>query len=79
MKCDCGEELTYDYNHEWRTLVAYHVVEGHDHDDNCITRRYVCPNEHRKTIGIINKCSNKDCGWVGKKKCLCCIKVEAWP
>lgn len=61
------------------TLVAYMSPPGHDHDDNCRVSVYMCSNNHRRSISIINRCYNDDCSWVGKTECHCSEKVEEWP
>lgn len=84
MKCHtCDSELFYSVNNgaESSTLVGYMSPPGHDHDDNCVSRRYECENGHIITVSKRNKCSNPDCDWVGREKCFCHHgkKVEEWP
>lgn len=60
------------------TLVAYQSPPGHNHDDNCVTRVYMCEGGHRRTVSRINRCGA--CEWYGKTKCFCCgDKVGEWP
>lgn len=62
------------------TLVAYLSPAGHDHDDNCRERVYICHEcGGEKIISKQNKC--KVCDWVGKTECFCHKgkKVEDWP
>lgn len=80
MKCKCGEDLFLDetwHLNDCITLVMYYSPEGHNHDDNCITRLYKCKNEHYIKLGIIRRCHA--CDWKGSDKCFCCTKVEKWP
>lgn len=65
--------------YETKTLVGYSSPKGHNHDDNCIKREYVCKGcGNIEVISIINKCH---CGWTGKTECFCCPdgKVDEWP
>lgn len=73
----CGEFLSLWYG-TMSTMVAFHSPVGHNHDDNCKTRRYVCKNEHLYIISKINKCPS--CDWEGKKECFCHPhkKAEKW-
>jgi hypothetical protein len=61
------------------TLVGYSSPPGHDHDDNCRLREYVCENGHRLTVSKRNKCPK--CDWKGKLTCFCHTgeKVDEWP
>ena len=80
MKCpDCGAETRHTGT--FRTLVGYgHLSDGHDHDDNCLTRRYVCENQHQWTESRRRRCPKTDCGWMGKASCPCHAgpKVAEW-
>jgi len=82
MSCkECGEKLIYDQKGTWGTLVGYSSPSGHghDHDDNCLKRSYVCKNGHRKTVSLRRSCPA--CDWVGKADCFCHEgpKVDEWP
>lgn len=63
---------------EFTTLVGYHSPEGHNHDDNCVKREYICANRHHFTLSIRRSCP---CGWLGKEDCFCHkgIKISKWP
>jgi hypothetical protein len=63
------------------TLVYYFSPPGHDHDDNCVNRRYVCSNGHSVSVSRRNSCPNKECDWKGKTECFCHAgqKVDKWP
>ena len=63
---------------ESMTLVGYFSEPGHNHDDNCRKRLYLCKNNHKFALSKINKCH---CGWEGKKDCFCHKgeKVNSWP
>ena len=77
MKCEiCNEEMSFD--HTFMTLVAYNSPAGHDHDDNCLIRNYICSNGHVKIVSLRRRCSS--CDWVGKDKCFCHPdkKVDKW-
>lgn len=75
---NCSEEIGNQIV-EMQTLVGYGRLPGHDHDDNCWKRTYICSNEHVIEVGKIRKCPN--CEWVGKSSCFCHygMKVEEWP
>ena len=40
-KCECGAAWT-QWSGGQMTCVGYFSPPGHDHDDNCMVRRYVC-------------------------------------
>ena len=63
------------------TLVAYISPSGHDHDDNCKVRQYICPDGHVTRISKQNRCPVKGCDWVGEEYCTCHPgkKVKEWP
>src|SRR5262245_34538782 len=50
---------------ECQTLVGYHSEPGHNHDDNCLHRIYLCQNGHRKPVYLRRKCPA--CDWKGKE------------
>ena len=79
-KCpECGEIMTSEGTGS--TLVGYYSPAGHDHDDNCKGREYVCENKHRLFVSRQNRCFSEGCGWVGKEECFCHKgkKVKEWP
>jgi len=79
-KCpECGGIMTSEGTGE--TLVGYYNPPGHNHDDNCRGREYVCENNHRLFISKQNCCPVEGCGWVGKEECFCHKgkKVKEWP
>lgn len=61
------------------TCVGYTSPEGHCHDDNCVTRDYICPAGHTLKVGLRRTCPA--CNWKGKEKCSCHpgTKVDQWP
>lgn len=61
--------------------MGYISPEGHDHDDNCVRRMYICGNGHQTILSKRNRCPNTDCDWVGEKTCHCHEgeKVDEWP
>lgn len=61
------------------TLVGFTSPEGHNHDDNCWKRPYVCPSGHEVTIARRRTCHR--CNWAGKPDCGChdYDKVSEWP
>lgn len=64
---------------EQETLVYYQSPEGHNHNDNCLTRTYVCENKHNLIVSKQQKCPA--CDWQGKTTCFCHPgpKVTNWP
>ena len=79
MNCPtCEEPLNYDGMGEGMTLVGFYSPPGHDHDDNCRFRGYVCKNGHYLKVSKRNTCH---CGLKGKVECFCHKgpKVEEWP
>lgn len=82
MKCPkCSEELKWIKGYEMSTLVGFYSEEGHNHDDNCSYRLYICKNDHTVKIYKQKKCCHPDCDWVGKEECWCHEgkKVKEWP
>ena len=83
MKCtedSCNKPLMFDTSRgQFSTCVGYFSPEGHDHDDNCVSRRYVCYAGHIKMVSKRNTCSV--CNWKGKESCFCHPegKVDKWP
>jgi hypothetical protein len=65
----CGEKISHDGSGVHTTLVGYSSPSEHNHDDNCITKRYRCTNGHSFLLSKRNKCNK--CNWVGKNKCEC--------
>ena len=59
------------------TLVGYCSPPGHNHDDNCIKRLYLCENGHKIILSKRRRCH---CGWVGKESCFCHdgLKIDEW-
>lgn len=78
-----GSEWKPDRIEETATLVGYSSPEGHNHDDNCIVRTYICKNGHTMKISKQRRCPA--CDWVGKLLCAChygsrySVKLEDWP
>jgi len=73
MKCSkCETEVT-NHSGEWQTLVGYW-----GHDDNCLSREYVCPCGHRWVESLLRSCDR--CDWTGKDECFCHggQKVTRW-
>lgn len=64
---------------EGQTLVGYESPEGHEHDDNCLSRVYVCGNGHERKVSKRRSCPA--CDWKGKTSCSCHPgeKVDTWP
>ena len=77
---ECGEKFEYHTGTE-TTLVGYCSPPGHDHDDNCQGRYYVCPNGHVAKVYKRNICPADNCDWKGKLTCFCHDgdKIEEWP
>lgn len=78
MLCQCGEPFV-KHTAESTTLVGYYSEDGHDHDDNCLKRVYICADEHRTLLSIMRTCDR--CDWTGKERCFCHPgdKVVEWP
>lgn len=81
MTCDCGERMTGNADSERETLLGFASQPGHNHNDNCLTRNYVCPNGHVRVVAIRRRCDVEGCTWKGKEECPCHSgkKVEEWP
>ena len=77
----CGGKMRCENDCVTTTLVAFHCEDGHNHDDNCLTRAYRCEFGHTVTVGIRRRCNAKDCEWKGKQRCDCHDgdKVNTWP
>lgn len=79
-RCECGKPFVKHTSGEMQTLVGYSRPEpGHNHDDNCRYRIYVCENGHRVRVYRQNRCDA--CDWRGKATCFCHegTKVTEWP
>ena len=80
MTCACGLPFIA-HSGTGMTLVGYASPPGHNHDDNCRTRAYLCPDGHRTHLSARNHCTAPGCEWVGKAECRTCqhTKLEHWP
>lgn len=79
MVCsECSEAFEY-HGGTGSTLVGYFSPPGHDHNDNCKKRVYVCANGHKTMITKQNSCPK--CEWTGKVTCFCHEgeKAKEWP
>ncbi len=79
IKCQCGGEIIKEIGlGECVTLVGYASEPGHDHDDNCRKRTYLCSNGCKFVLSKRNKCH---CGWEGQEECFCHKgkKISEWP
>ncbi len=76
--CRCGGPFI-KHTGESTTLVGYYSEDGHDHDDNCLKRVYICADEHRTLVSLQRSCDA--CDWKGKERCFCHEgdKVTMWP
>ena len=77
----CGNKMICKLG-TWSTLLFYSSPEGHDHDDNCKARLYVCTVCHHSiVISRQNRCPVKGCDWVGCETCFCHEgkKAKEWP
>ena len=81
MKCPICSLDTVWNGFGSETLVGFYSPSGHDHNDNCLKRGYVCANGHYIGVYLRRKCSDPACDWVGKKTCFCHEgdKVDEWP
>lgn len=79
MTCKCGKPLVASDGREGSTLVGFYSPPGHDHDDNCRKRWYLCEDGHVTCVSRQNRCPA--CGWRGIETCFCCVgpKVKEWP
>lgn len=78
--CWCGE--AWESTHGgFKTCVGYFSPPGHDHNDNCVTRRYACSGGHRVNLSVRRKCPHPECYWAGKRECGCHRgrKCSEWP
>lgn len=75
----CSDIMTYGGTSS--TYVGYLSPRGHNHDDNCLSRRYSCACGNQVKVSKQNKCDADGCDWVGKSECGCCggIKLTDWP
>lgn len=64
---------------ETTTLVGFGSPAGHNHDNNCWCRLYVCSNNHEVKIGRRMECDT--CDWKGMERCGChdYDKLNDWP
>lgn len=78
MECKCGKPFAR-HSGEFTTLVGSFSPLGHNHDDNCRSRVYVCEDGHTTTLSKRNRCHA--CEWVGKAECFCHpgLKIDEWP
>lgn len=76
--CHCGLPMSSDGG-VMSTLLGYASPPGHNHDDNCRCRMYMCEHGHVRIVFKRNRCPA--CDWVGKKHCNCHEgeKLEEWP
>lgn len=84
MNCEiCGEKLSVlhgdFFSGVMSTLIGYSSPPGHNHDDNCLTQMYTCPNGHKVKVSKRRTCPK--CDWKGKLTCFCHPgnKVDKWP
>lgn len=71
---------TDDRASETKTMVGYSSPPGHNHDDNCLLRMYVCDQcGHNHKVSKRRRCPA--CDWVGKDSCFCHKgpKLDEWP
>ena len=79
MNCKCNKKMKLIV--ETRTLVGFFSPEGHNHDDNCIVRKFVCFDcKESYKESRVNVCSAEGCNWSGKKACECHggMKIKKW-
>lgn len=78
---DCGATLTQRLHGEMTTLIGSISPLGHNHDPNCLTRRYQCANGHVSVVSKRRRCGFPGCDWRGKATCFCHPgeKVDEWP
>lgn len=80
MNCpQCGAPFV-SHSYTCSTLVGFIITdEGHEHDDNCLKRIYVCAYGHSTELSLRRTCPN--CDWKGCKTCSCHKgeKIDKWP
>ena len=76
---ECGSPFVQTDGVTLRTLVGFSSPPGHNHDDNCAKRLYVCAQGHQVVVSKRNRCPA--CDWVGRDYCFCHEgkKVDEWP
>jgi len=85
MQCDQCEGIAVWDGCSMSTLMGamYNLKTGHKHDDNCLTRIYVCNqnSEHQIKVSIRRRCETPGCEWRGKETCFCHpgTKLDEWP
>ena len=72
----CGDVMYWDGIEE-TTLMGHFSPYGHNHDDNCRVRYYVCNCGYREAVSILNRCPA--CSWHGAIDCVYGAKVKEWP
>ena len=77
--CACGAPFVRFHDEGETCLGSMPAEPPHDHNDNCLTRQYVCANEHRTRLSLRRSCPA--CAWRGQRACACCpgVKLERWP
>ena len=79
---DCGGSYVTCSDSFVTDGLGYSGPPGHDHDDSCQTRQFVCVNGHRRLLSVQNACSADGCGWKGRETCWCHgedLKLPRWP
>jgi hypothetical protein len=65
-----------------KTLVWWNSPPGHDHDDNCMSRHYMCREcGHQHKVSLRRTCPTPGCDWKGRAECFCHdgSKLDKWP
>lgn len=81
LYCDVCHEKMNPSNETLTTLVGYVQFDDHIHDTNCVTKKYICSNGHKKTIAKLNKCPVEECSWSQENRTCSCHdgeKVLEW-
>lgn len=76
----CGEPMSDRFpGAVKKTVLGYQSPEGHNHDDNCVSKIYECPNGHKQLVSKRNRCPK--CDWIGQETCSCHPgkKFDEWP
>lgn len=73
---ECQDPMTL--KEACQTLVGYFSPPGHDHDANCTTLTYRCPQGHQETLRIQKGCLADGCDWKGPNYCTVCNAANVW-
>lgn len=70
IACLCGQPFVKHLGTA-STCVGFRSPPGHDHDDNCQHRTYVCRAGHETEVYRQRRCKAPGCTWRGQTTCYC--------